>query len=104
MNPQDLTSVTVYNDLLTVLKERGLSDIDATEIFAKLTAQAELEVVEEILSKLTSDQLKDLDDLAENASATEIAQKLKLDGAEIDAIRAEKTAKLIEDMVPKLNE
>ena len=104
MNPQDIAGITVYNDLLTVLKERGLSDIEVTEIFAKLTAQAELEVVEEILEKLNSDQLKVLDDLAENASATEIAQKLNLDGTEIDVIRAEKTAKLIEEMAPKLNE
>lgn len=103
MNPQDLSSITVYSDVLTVLKERGFSDIEATEIFAKLTAQAEIEVVEELMGKLTQDQLTVLDSLSENASATEIVQKLGIAGDEIDAIRAEKTAKLIAEMVPNLN-
>lgn len=104
MNPQDLSAITVYNDLLTVLKERGLSDIETTEIFAKLTAQAEMEVVEELMNKLTAEQLAVLDSLPENASATDIVQKMGIEGDEVDAIRAEKTAKLIEEMVPSLNQ
>lgn len=104
MNPQDLSAITVYNDILTVLKERGLSDIEVTEIFAKLTSQAEMEVTEELMSKLTPEQLAILDSLPENASATDIVQKLGIDGDEVDAIRAQKTAKLIEEMVPSLNQ
>lgn len=104
MNPQDLSAINVYNDILTVLKERGLSDIETTEIFAKLTAQAEMEVVEELMSKLTPEQLAILDSLPENASAVDIVQKLGIDGEEVDTIRAQKTAKLIEEMVPNLNQ
>lgn len=103
MNPQDLSTINVYNDILIVLKERGLSDIETTEIFAKLTAQAEMEVVEELMNKLTPEQITLLDSLPENVSAVEIVQKLGIQGDEVDAIRAEKTAKLIEDLVPKLN-
>lgn len=103
MNPQDLSAITVYSDILTVLKERGFSDIETTEIFAKLTAQAEMEVVEELMSKLTPEQLNILDSLPDNVSASDIVQKLGIDGDEVDAIRAEKTAKLLEEMVPSVN-
>ena len=103
MNPQDLSAITVYNDILTVLKERGLPDIEITEIFAKLTAQAEMEVVEELISKLTPEQLTILDSLPEDVSANDIVQKLGIQGDEVDAIRAEKTAALIEEMVPNIN-
>lgn len=103
MNPQDLSTINVYNDILIVLKERGLSDIETAEIFAKLTAQAEMEVVEELMNKLTPEQITLLDSLPENASAVEIVEKLGIEGDEVDAIRAEKTAKLIEDLAPKLN-
>lgn len=104
MDSQDLTSLTVYHDLLTVLKERGLSDDETAEIFAKLTAQAEMEVTEELLGRLTADQIAVLDSLPDNASASEIVQKLNLDGDLVDTIRAEKTAKLISEMAPKLND
>lgn len=104
MNPQDLSAINVYNDILTVLKERGFSDIETTEIFAKLTAQAEMEVVEELMNNLTPEQLATLDSLPENASADDIVQKLGIQGDEVDAIRAQKTAKLIEEMVPNLNQ
>lgn len=104
MNPQDLSAVTVYSDLLTVLKERGFSDVETTEMFAKLTAQAEMEVVEELMSKLTAEQLSALDNLPENASAGDIVQKLGIAGDEVDSIRAKKTAQLIDEMVPNLNQ
>lgn len=104
MDQQALSAITVYHDLLTVLKERGYTDIEAAEIFAKLTAQAEMEVVEELLGKLNNDQLVALDVLPDNASASDIAQQLGLDGAEIDAIRAQKTAQLIEQMAPIIDQ
>ncbi len=104
MNPQDLSSVMVYQDIVTVLKERGYSDVEVAEIFAKLTAQAEMEVVEELIKGLTDDQLKLLDDLPEDVSATEIVQKLNIQGEEVDAIRADVTAKIIAEMIPGLNE
>lgn len=104
MNPQDLSAITVYQDILTVLKERGYSDIEVTEIFAKLTAQAEMEVVEELIEKLTPEQLKVLDSMPDNVSASEIVQKLDIQGDIVDSIRAEKTAKLIEEVIPSLNE
>lgn len=103
MNQQDLSAITVYSDILTVLKERGFSDIETTEIFGKLTAQAEIEVVEELMSKLTPEQLNILDSLPDNISASDIVQKLGIEGDEVDAIRAEKTAKLLEEMVPSIN-
>lgn len=104
MNPQDLSAITVYQDIITVLKERGYSDIEVTEIFAKLTAQAEMEVVEELMEKLTPEQLKVLDSMPDNVSASEIVQKLDIQGDLVDSIRAEKTAKLIEEVIPSLNE
>lgn len=104
MNQQDLSSITVYNDLLNVLKEKGYTDAQLAEIFMKLTAQAEMEVVEEIMGKLTPGQLKMLDSLPAGASASDIIEKVGIDGAEVDAIRAEKTAQLIQEMVPSLNE
>lgn len=63
-----------------------------------------MEVVEELMGRFTSDQLAILDDLPENASTDEIIQRLDIKGDEVDAIRAEKTAKLIEEMVPNLNQ
>lgn len=104
MNPQDLSAITVYQDIITVLKERGYSDIEVTEIFAKLTAQAEMEVVEELIEKLTPEQLKVLDSMPDNVSASEIVQKLDIQGDLVDSIRAEKTARLIEEVIPSLNE
>ncbi len=104
MNPQDLASISVYQDIITVLKERGYSDMEVTEMFAKLTAQAEMEVVEELMSKLTPEQVTILDSLPDNVSASEIVQKLGIEGEVVDTIRAEKTAKLIEEIIPKLNE
>lgn len=104
MNPQDLAGLTVYHDLLTVLKEKGLSDMEASEMFMKLTAQAEMEVVEELMGKMSNDQIAVLDNLPEDSSAGEIAEKLGLNGEEIDAIRAQKTAQLIQEMVPSLNQ
>lgn len=104
MDPKDLAGLTVYSDLLTVLKEKGYSDEEATEIFMKLTAQAEVEVVEELLGKLSEEQLKTLDELPDNTPPEEIADKLGLDGEEVDEIRARKTAEIINDLVPLLDE
>lgn len=103
MDPKDLAGLTVYHDLLTVLKERGFSDAEAAEVFAKLTAQAEMEVVEEIMGGLNDEQMKVLDGLPDDAPADEIAEKLGLDGEEVDAIRAQKTAQLIEELVPEID-
>lgn len=104
MDTNNLTNITIYNDLMTVLKERGLSDAEAGEIILKLTAQAELETTEEMMNKLTNEQKTILESLPDDASASEIAEKLGLNANEIDEIRAEKTAQLIEKMVPSLNE
>jgi DNA-binding NarL/FixJ family response regulator len=103
MNPQDLSALTVYQDLMTVLQERGYSDAEAAEILLKLTAQAEMEVVEEIIGKLSEEQMALLDSLPANAAASEIAEKLGLDGEEIDAIRAQKVALLLEELAPAID-
>lgn len=104
MDPKDLVGLTVYNDLMTVLQERGLSDAEATEAILKLIAQAEVEVTEEMMSKLTPEQLEILRSLPDNTPATEIAEKLGLDGEEVDAIRAEKVAQLASEMAQEVDE
>lgn len=103
MSDQDLVGLTVYQDLVTVLQEKGYSDAQITEIVMKLTSQAEMEVTEAVIAKLTDQQLKDLDELPDDASAYDVAKKLNLDGDEIEAIRAEKLAELISQMVEELN-
>lgn len=103
MDTSKLEGLTVYQDLITVLEEKGYSDAEVAEIFAKLTAQAEMETTEEIVSKLTDEQLGVLDGLAENAPASEIAEKLGIDGEEVDAIRADKVAQLIQEMIPTID-
>lgn len=100
MKPEDLAAITVYSDLMTVLKERGYSEAEATETFASLSAQAEMEVTEELISKMSDEQLASLDQMATTATGEEIAEKLGLDGEEIDAIRAEKVAKLLSELAP----
>lgn len=52
----------------------------------------------------TPEQLKVLDSMPDNVSASEIVQKLDIQGDIVDSIRAEKTAKLIEEVIPSLNE
>lgn len=104
MDPKALAGLTVYQDLITVLEERGYTDPEVAEIFGKLTTQAEMEVVEELMGKMSEDDLTKLDSLPDNATADEIAQKMGFDGEELDTIRAEKTAALIEELVPTLNE
>lgn len=98
MNPNDLAAITVYSDLLTVLKERGYPDAEAYQMFLDLTAQAEMEVVEEMMLKLSDEQLAKLDSLPANATGSEIAELLALDAELVDRIRAEKTAKLISEL------
>lgn len=104
MDSKDLSGLTVYNDILTILKEKGFSDAEAMEIFLKLTAQAEMEVTEEMMGKLTDDQRKILEELPDDVSSEEITEKLNLDGNEIDQIRAKKTAELIENLIPTLDD
>lgn len=104
MDPKDVANLTVYSDLMTVLKERGFSDAQAAELLLKLTAQAEMEVTEEIMEKLSPEQKATLESLPADTPATEIAERLGLDADKIDAIRADKTAVLIEQLVPALNE
>lgn len=103
MDPKNLIGLTVYNDLMTILQERGLSDAEATEALLKLTAQAEVEVTGEMMNKLSEEQLAILNSLPENTPATEIAEKLGLDGEEIDAIRAEKVAQLVSEMASEVD-
>ena len=104
MDPKDLVGITAYDDLMTILKERGFSDAETTEVVLKLTAQAEMEVVEEIISRLSEEQLALLDSLPEGTLADEIAQKLGIDGEEVDAIRAEKVAQLISELAPQIDQ
>lgn len=103
MNPQDLSNITVYDDFLTVLKERGYTDEEAGEMFVQLATQAEMEVTEELLSKLTDEQLALLDSMPDDAPSNEIAEKLGLDGEIVDKLRAEKTAKILSDMAPVID-
>lgn len=104
MNPKDLVGLTAYNDSMTILQERGLSNAEATEAILKLIAQAEVEVTEEMMSKLTPEKLETLRSLPDNTPATEIAEKLGLDGEEVDAIRAEKVAQLVSQMTSEIDE
>lgn len=103
MNTNDLSYLTIYHDLITVLKERGFSDAECVEIFLKLTAQAEMEVMEEVMKMLTEEQLQMLENLPPDTSSLELAQALKLNTEDIDIIRAEKTAKLIGQIIPSLD-
>ncbi|MBI2590620.1 MAG: hypothetical protein HYW33_01935 [Candidatus Blackburnbacteria bacterium] len=100
MNQTDLAALTIYHDLLTTLRERGYTESEAAEIFANLTAQAEMEVVEELISKLTDEQLARLRDLPENATGEEIASQMEIGGEEVDAIRAQKVTKLLSELAP----
>lgn len=104
MDTKDLSGLTVYQDLITILKEKGFTDAQIAEIFAKVTAQVEMEVVEEMMGKLTEDQLKILDSLPDEASSYEIAEKVGINGEEADNIRAEKLARVLEEVLPSLNE
>lgn len=103
MNQIDLAALTIYHDLMTTLKERGYSDAESGEIFANLTAQAEMEVTEEIISKLTDEQLAKLRDLPESATGEEIASQMGIDGDEVDAIRAQKVAQLLSELAPVID-
>lgn len=103
MKQEDILQLKVYSDLMIVLKEGGLSDSESTEIFLKLTAQAEMEVVEEMMGRLSEKQLQILENLSENTSSLETAKALELNAEEIDLIRAEKTAQLIEKIIPALD-
>lgn len=102
MDPRDLAGLTVYSDLMTVLKDRGFSDAQAGEMFLKLTTQVEMEVVEEIMSDLSEEQLAKLDSLSEDLPAQEIAKELGIDGEEVDSIRAEKLAAVLEETLPTI--
>lgn len=102
MDPRDLAGLTVYSDLMTVLKDRGFSDAQAAEMFLKLTTQVEMEVVEEIMSDLSEEQLAKLDSLSEDLPADELAKDLGIDGEEVDAIRAEKLAQVLEETLPAI--
>lgn len=102
MDIKDFTNLTVYTDLLAFLKERGFSDEERFEVLLKLTAEVEIEVTEELMKKLSKEQLQTLENLPVETPASEIAEKLGLDPNEIDAIRSEKTAQLIDKMMPSL--
>ncbi len=104
MNAQAIAGITIYDDLMTIFQERGYSDAEATEILMKLSAQAEFEVVQEMISKLSEDQLKLLDSLPDDVSASEVAEKLNLNGEEIDALRAQKTAQLVQELIPEIDQ
>lgn len=99
MNPQDL-AVTLYSDLKVILESQGLSDFQVRETLIELSTQAEIDTVEEMMKRLTEQQLKILDSLSDNATSQEIARALNLDDREINQIRAYKTAGLIEKMIP----
>lgn len=103
MNPQDISALTVYNDLYTVLIEKGYTQEEATETFMKLTAQAEVEVVEELMDRLTVEQQQLLDSLPDNTPPDEVAAKLGLEGTEVDEIRARKTAELISKIASEID-
>lgn len=104
MNPNDLASLTVYSDVLNILKERGYVDAEANQILLDLIAQAEMETTDELLSRLTDEQLAKLDELPDSMTPTEMAESLGLDGEEVDAIRAEKTARIISELAPVVDQ
>ncbi|RJP47392.1 MAG: hypothetical protein C4584_00500 [Armatimonadetes bacterium] len=103
MDKQDTSNMTVYADLLTVLKNKGFTDAEIAEIFMKFTAQVELEVTEEMMERLTPEQQSALKNLPSDATGEDVVEKLGLDGDEINEIRAKKVAELIEKMIPYLN-
>ena len=79
MNSNDLTIIALYDSLMQTLRERGFSDQETEELFIQFTAQAEMEVVEEIIQNMTHDQLSILDQIPESTSADQIAQRLGLE-------------------------
>src|SRR3989344_3024883 len=103
MNQVDLAALTIYHYLITTLRERGYTEAESAEIFANLTAQAEMEVVEELISKLTDEQLAKLRDLPENATGEEIASHMGIDGEEVDSVRAQKVTQLLSELAPVID-
>lgn len=102
MNFRDIATVSIYENLMSALGENGFSKEESVEIFSRLTAQAEMEVVEEIIGKLSREKLQLLDGLSDNYTADEVAQKLGIEANDVDAIRAEKTALLVREVMPLL--
>jgi FixJ family two-component response regulator len=104
MDSQNIANITIYADLLIVLKERGYSDVEANAMVLDIMTQAEMEVAEEMMSRLSDEELALLDSLPDDAPSNEIAEKLGLDGEKVDLIRAEKVAKIISELVPVIDQ
>lgn len=102
MDPKTLAGLTVYSDLLMILKDRGFSDTQAADLFLKITTQVEMEVIEEIMDNLTDEDLKMLDQLADDVKAEDIAEKLGLEQEYTDSLRAVKLAKVLEEVLPEI--
>lgn len=103
MDPKDLSNLTIYSDLMDILKEKGMTDVEASDVVLKLTSQVEAEVVEELMSGLSDEQLKMLDDMPDSISSEEIAQKMGFEAQKIQEIREKKAAELIEELIPTLD-
>lgn len=103
MNTNDFPNTTVYADLLTVLKERGFTDDQASEMLMELISQAEFEVMKELWDKLSPEQREIIDNSPDDMDSLELADKLDLDPTEIDELRAKKTAELISKLPEQLD-
>lgn len=104
MDKNDLAKLTVYSDLMTILKEKGMLDAECAEILLKVTSQVDIEVTEEIIKRLSDDQLKILDNLPDDAPSEEIAEKVGLKSEEVEEIKEQKIAEVIQEMIPTIDQ
>lgn len=92
------------SNFVSILKSKGLSSEEISQILLEITTEVEMEVIEEIEDKLSDEKRWLLQEMIkQNKSSSEIAQRLQLDEEEIQKLELQKLSEIIERMSPFLN-
>src|SRR5947199_2914499 len=98
MNDQQNEIITVLKDLAAVMQAKGMTQAEIDRTFFDLTVQVEMATVEEILAQLPVHRRKVLEEMtAQNKTAAEIAQVVKLNRKKVDAIEMRKFKEIFEN-------
>lgn len=102
MNDKDQKLINaVLDDLTEVLRARGKSEKEIKEIVLQIIAEVEVQVIEELHSKLSDDQKKLLGEMSDQKkSADEIAQALSITNDQLAEIEIRTFANVVEQLLP----
>lgn len=98
-----IISDDTINTFVMLLENKGMSKSEIDSFMMQIIAEVELEVVEELMTKLSDEKKKLLEALvSQDASGEEIVRQLELNEDELSEIEADKFNEIIGEVSGKL--